>query len=214
MAREFKLDVDPTWSDATVATLAAVAGLVIIDFKERGDHQLAARLSTACPEAIFEDPPAGSQHRHIARDRSLLTTADVESAARRGEAVNLKAPRMGGPLAVLSALALARRWGVQAYVGGMFEIGPGREQARQLAALFTGAAPNDLGPDRGRAVAAAGGFALPDPARSHRASAPSITTGRASRKLTFSSSRSAEKGFCRNSCGQRSGGTDGVGCQL
>jgi hypothetical protein len=34
-----------------------------------------------------------------------------------------------------------------AYLGGMFEVGVGRAQARQLAALYCGTAPNDLAPN-------------------------------------------------------------------
>ena len=44
--------------------------------------------------------------------------------------MNLKAPRMGGPLEVLRGLERARE-GI-AYLGGMFEVGVGRVQARQL----------------------------------------------------------------------------------
>ena len=67
----------------------------------------------------------------------------VATAVGAGEAVNLKAPRMGGPLELLRGLDLA----VNArdnYFGGMFEVNVGRAQARQLAALFCGDAPNDL----------------------------------------------------------------------
>ena len=56
---------------------------------------------------------------------------------------------MGGPLAVLRALE--HSWSgkqpdsrSRAYLGGMFELGVGRTQARQLAALYAASAPNDL----------------------------------------------------------------------
>lgn len=75
----------------------------------------------------------------------------VATARARGEAVNLKAPRMGGPLALLRGLERALAPSehphdarVPAYFGGMFEVGVGRQQARQLAALYCDAAPNDL----------------------------------------------------------------------
>jgi hypothetical protein len=141
---EVKVDVDPAWSDATIAALAREP-VAILDFKGAGTPALAARLTAAFPAAIFEDPPAGTTAR-LARDRSLLTEADVAAAAARGEAVNLKAPRLGGWLVLLRALARARAAGATAYFGGMFEVGPGREQARQLAALYCADAPNDLAP--------------------------------------------------------------------
>jgi hypothetical protein len=59
---------------------------------------------------------------------------------------------MGGPLELLRGLdlALGRRSSgapVTAYLGGMFEVGIGRSQARQLAALYCSTAPNDLAPN-------------------------------------------------------------------
>jgi hypothetical protein len=61
---------------------------------------------------------------------------------------------MGGFLAVLRALEAAPPG--RAYFGGMFEVGPGREQARQLAALFCPRAPNDLAPLEGGASSMVG----------------------------------------------------------
>jgi hypothetical protein len=138
---ELKVDVHPAWSDAEIEALRRER-VVILDFKGAGDAALCARLSAAFPAAIFEDPPEGCRHPRVARDRSLLTEADVAAAVARGELVNLKAPRMGGVLAVLAARAIA----ADSYFGGMFEAGPGREQSRQLAAVLCPDAPNDLAP--------------------------------------------------------------------
>jgi hypothetical protein len=144
-----KIDVDPSWSAAEVDSLRAMR-VEILDFKEKGDAALCARLSAAFPEAIFEDPPAGCAHPRVARDRPVLAAADAAAAAARGELVNLKAPRMGGFLSVLGAVS------ARAYFGGMFEAGPGREQARALAALFCGEASNDLAPLEGGMTAMTG----------------------------------------------------------
>jgi hypothetical protein len=148
-ALEFKIDVDPTWSNTAIAELERQAGVVTFDFKDAGDADLARRLSARFPGVIFEDPPAGSRHDLIARDRGLLTLADVEAAVGRGEIVNFKIPRLGGPIPTLEAIALAQKRNRSFYFGGMFEAGPGREQARQLAALLCSGAPNDLGPLQG-----------------------------------------------------------------
>ncbi len=156
-----KLDVDPGWSGPIRRVLAAEAGLAILDFKGRGDGALVGDLSERFPAAIFEDPPSPEGHLRCARDAPV---SDVDAAAgvlARGEAINLKAPRMGGPLAALRALELARTspspaGTTRAYWGGMFEIGAGRRQARVFAALFCPDAPNDLAPhDLGRPGAAA-----------------------------------------------------------
>jgi L-alanine-DL-glutamate epimerase-like enolase superfamily enzyme len=147
---EFKIDVDPTWSEETLAALAVEPGVVILDCKERGTAALAEALAARFPRALLEDPPEGRSGTGVARDKPLLRVADVEAAADRGEAVNLKAPRMGGVLAVLEGMQAARARGALFYLGGMFEVGPARHQARQLAALFCRKAPNDLAPLSGR----------------------------------------------------------------
>ncbi|HTA93011.1 MAG TPA: hypothetical protein VK745_25710 [Polyangiaceae bacterium] len=154
---DLKLDVAPTWSDATLAELARDPSIAVFDFKGRGDAAFAQRLASLSPHALFEDPPAGFEDRdasstRISRDASLLNARAVGAARARGEAVNLKAPRMGGPLELLRGLDLAfdpRSTGarVTGYVGGMFEVGVGRSQARQLAALYCSTAPNDLSPN-------------------------------------------------------------------
>jgi hypothetical protein len=147
-----KLDVDPGWSEPTRRALAAEAGLAILDFKGRGDGALVRDLSGRFPAAIFEDPPSTEGHPRCARDAPVVDVDAAAAALARGEAINLKAPRMGGPLAALRALELARAAAPapadapRAYWGGMFEIGAGRRQARALAALFCPDAPNDLAP--------------------------------------------------------------------
>jgi hypothetical protein len=143
-AAELKVDVDPAWSSAILDGLAGEPGLAILDFKDGGSPALCAGLRARFPRAIFEDPPAGYHDDRCSRDRPLLTPTDVGAAVGRGEGVNLKCPRMGGPLAVLQALAAPTPW--VRYFGGMYEVGPGRAQARQLAALFCPGGPNDLGP--------------------------------------------------------------------
>jgi L-alanine-DL-glutamate epimerase-like enolase superfamily enzyme len=145
---ELKLDVHPGWSESVVRDLAARA-VVILDWKGQGSPEQARRLSAAFPGAIFEDPPDGSSHARIARDRPLGSARDVRDALGRGELVNLKGPRMGGFLELLRGLEAAAGKPGWAYFGGMFEVGPGREQARQLAALFCAGAPNDLAPFAG-----------------------------------------------------------------
>jgi len=154
---ELKIDVDPSWDAAAATALAAERGVAVLDFKGRGEARLAALLSPLFPAALFEDPPEGTTHPRRARDASLPDTPAVEAALSRGEAVNLKAPRMGGPLEVLRALERVRQAGPGspadharvAYIGGMFEVDVGRTQARQLAALFCPDGPNDLAPLQG-----------------------------------------------------------------
>jgi L-alanine-DL-glutamate epimerase-like enolase superfamily enzyme len=157
---DFKVDVDPTWAPGTIATLSREPSIAIFDFKMRGDAQLAQQLATLLPRTLLEDPPASfadftapSQRHRISRDAPLLDATAVSRAVARGEAVNLKAPRMAGPLEVLRGLGHALGTGSLAYMGGMFEVGVGRTQAQQLAALYCATAPNDLAPNLPSTVA-------------------------------------------------------------
>ncbi|MBC8133291.1 MAG: hypothetical protein H7X95_09955 [Deltaproteobacteria bacterium] len=155
---DFKIDVDPAWDGPTLKALAAQGGIAILDFKGRGDAALVAAVVALFPNTILEDPPPGTgpacTSNRIARDVSITDTRAVAVALTHKESINLKAPRMGGPLTVLRGLELISRNGINAgiaadittYFGGMFEVGVGRPQARQLAALFTADAPNDLAP--------------------------------------------------------------------
>jgi L-alanine-DL-glutamate epimerase-like enolase superfamily enzyme len=146
---EFKVDVDPSWDQATRQALARQGGVAILDFKGRGTAADAVALAGLFAGAIFEDPPPGTVPVpvRISRDATLGDAAAVGTAVAAGEAVNLKAPRMGGPLELLRGLEQALRARAMAYFGGMFEVSVGRLQARQLAALFCGDAPNDLAPN-------------------------------------------------------------------
>jgi L-alanine-DL-glutamate epimerase-like enolase superfamily enzyme len=154
-----KLDVDPGWSRATRQALAGETGIAILDFKGRGDDDLVRDLADRFPPGVlFEDPPTAAARRTVSRDAPIEDLTAAARAVERGECLNLKAPRMGGPLAVLQALALAGARGatddrapVAVYLGGMWEVGAGRRQARQLAALFCPDAPNDLAPHSPRA---------------------------------------------------------------
>ncbi len=168
---DLKVDVDPSWGDATLQAIAREPGIAIFDFKGKGEPRVAQRLAELNGSALLEDPPHGFEQRattaelaRLSRDASLSDRVAVGVAISRGESVNLKAPRMGGPLELLRALDLVFEQrdlgGVPAaetirstsvYLGGMFEVGIGRAQARQLAALYCTDAPNDLAPnvDRG-----------------------------------------------------------------
>jgi L-alanine-DL-glutamate epimerase-like enolase superfamily enzyme len=161
---DLKVDVDPSWDGRTLEMLARDSRIAIFDFKGRAEASLAQTLYAAFPTALLEDPPPdfqepelGSQASRISRDSNLVDAVAVARARAQGEAVNLKAPRMGGPLAVLRGLERALTYPplpsesasqagttLRAYVGGMFEVDVGRTQARQLAALYCASAPNDL----------------------------------------------------------------------
>lgn len=144
----FKVDVDPEWTDTAVAELVATESVDLLDLKERGEEKLVERLVDAFPEAWIEDPPADLEATvaRVARDIGVRSAADAARFAEQGAMISIKAPRMGGVLEALRGLDAARAAGVPAHVGGMWELGPGRDQARLLAALYCPDAPNDVAP--------------------------------------------------------------------
>ena len=153
--QELKLDVEPTWSDATLAALADLGVVAVLDWKTSGDADAHERFHRAFPAALLEDPALDPQQsssrspsllRHVSFDQSLVRAADVDAFPIRPAAVNIKPARMGGVLEALEAIARASRQGIEVYFGGMFEVGVGRTQLLSLASLFSPAAPNDIAP--------------------------------------------------------------------
>jgi L-alanine-DL-glutamate epimerase-like enolase superfamily enzyme len=149
---EVKLDVDPRWDDRTLAALAASGRVAVLDWKGGGARDDHERVHAALPNALVEDPdPAGAPwsaglRARLAADAAVASAADVEAAAAASAAVNLKPARMGGVLEALDAAARCAALGRDVYLGGMWEVGPGRQQLRVLAALVAPDAPNDIAP--------------------------------------------------------------------
>lgn len=141
------------WSRRTWSKLADTGRVVVVDFKRKGRPRQVERAHEALPEAWLEDPPRealddpdASWLGRVALDGWVASIADVEWPVLPPAAVNVKAPRVGGPLEALRILEVCERQGWHAYVGGMFEVDVGRAQARVLASLFTADAWNDLAP--------------------------------------------------------------------
>lgn len=150
-----KIDVPPEgWPPAIWQALADTGSVVVLDFKRESDTD---RLRTAhawIPEAWLEDPPAeamtldreGTWRERVSLDGYVLAAVDIDDPEIPPAAVNVKAPRVGGWLEALRCLEECRRRDLHAYIGGMFEVGVGRAQARLLASLYTADAWNDLAP--------------------------------------------------------------------
>jgi len=146
----FKIDVDPRWGD--VRELARLNCVAVLDFKGEGTLEQGKVLRELFPDAIFEDGPAVPGA--ASADQGIDTPGDVADVT--ADWVNIKAGRMGGFLAALYGLEEARLRSIGAYFGGQFELGPGRNQARRLAALYTAGGTNDLAPIPPREDAARG----------------------------------------------------------
>ena len=148
-----KIDVAPGgWKESDWMGLARTGHVVIVDFKRRGAIEQVELAHRHLPDAWLEDPPSAALVREapwrprIALDGYVGGTADLASLAIEPGAVNVKPARVGGPIEALRLLEECSRRSWEAYIGGMFEAGPGRRQARVLASLFTAEAWNDLAP--------------------------------------------------------------------
>lgn len=150
-----KIDVPAEgWTAPVWEALAATRRIVVLDFKRGADLDQVRLAHAAIPDAWLEDPPVeamtldprGGWRERVALDGYVLAAVDLDDPEIPPAAVNVKAPRVGGWLEALRCLEECRHRRFHAYVGGMFEVGPGRLQARVLASLFTAEAWNDVAP--------------------------------------------------------------------
>lgn len=151
-AVELKVDVDPAWDEAAWRALAATGAVAVLDWKGGGapaEHERAHRLFR---HALLEDPGPGDVpwsagvRSRLAADATVLRAVDVAALPVAPVAVNVKPARMGGVLEALACVAACAARGIVVYVGGMFEVGPGRAQLQALAALLCPEGPNDVAP--------------------------------------------------------------------
>ena len=148
-AVELKLDVDPEWSDAVWASLAASRRVAVLNFKGAPGVERAHR---ALPDVLLEDPAPSAEpwptslRRRLSADAPLRSARDLARLTPTPAAVNLKPARMGGVLEALACAAACAEVGIPVYLGGMFEVGVGRAQLWALAALLAPDGPNDVAP--------------------------------------------------------------------
>lgn len=167
-AARLKLDLDPSWPPEGLAELDGAERIVVLDCKLRGGPELAERAHAAFPAALIEDPDLGeadavsaSLAARVAFDALVRSAGDVAALPLRPAAVNVKPARMGGLIEALEAIAACRESGIRTYVGGMFEVGPGRAQSQVLASLTSPEAWNDVAPLVGPRVGAGSPLQIP-----------------------------------------------------
>lgn len=149
---QFKIDVDPRWTDDTYSQLASLGAVAVLDFKGTGaatDHERAHRY---LPMSLIEDPApqvapwSEGFRRVVSFDGPIARAADIERLPVQPAAVNVKPARMGGVLEALRCVSVCAARGIRVYFGGMFEVSVGRPQLWILAALFAPQGPNDIAP--------------------------------------------------------------------
>jgi hypothetical protein len=159
----FKLDATAGWSDELIAELAATGAVDSVDFKGqyRGtkvdtvpDPALYRRVVDGLPDAWLEDPALTPEteevlepHRdRVTWDAVIHSVADIEALRWPPRTVNVKPSRFGSVERLFAAYDYCAARGIDAYGGGQFELGVGRDQIQLLASLFHPDSPNDVAP--------------------------------------------------------------------
>lgn len=161
-AASFKLDWGPRWTGETLRALAATQAVEVIDFKSarpEGDRaavseSFALRVAELLPGCWLEDPPpalwrAGAPPDvagRIALDAPVESVEDLDRCGPAVGAVNVKPSRLGSVAALAGVVAGCATRGLEVYLGGQFELGPGRRQLQALAGMLCPDAPNDVAP--------------------------------------------------------------------
>ncbi len=174
-AIEFKLDAGEDWTAERVAELEALDRVRVVDIKahygdawglapEAARHQLELVL-TGMPDVVIEDPPVddhalallAGQLGRVAFDAPVHALADILHLPQTGW-MNIKPSRFGTIARLLEAIDHCERHDIRLYGGGQFELGVGRRQIQELAALFYPDGPNDVAPGAYNALTAEPGL--------------------------------------------------------
>ena len=159
----FKLDATADWSSELIAELEATGAVDSVDFKgqyrgtkvdAKPDPALYRRVVDGLPGAWLEDPALTPEteavlepHRdRITWDAVIHSVADIEALRWPPRTVNVKPSRFGSVERLFAAYDYCASRGIDAYGGGQFELGVGRDQIQLLAALFHPGTPNDVAP--------------------------------------------------------------------
>ncbi|GAB3019389.1 enolase-like domain-containing protein [Natronobiforma cellulositropha] len=162
---EFKLDPTPEWDDDLVASLAEFDAVRILDLKGQyegtevdvpADPDLYERVLEAFPDAVVEDPAVTDETRPVLEtytdrlswDAPIHGVEDVEALPWEPRWLNVKPSRFGSLESLFETLAYCDERDIRCYGGGQFELGVGRGQLQQLAALYYADTPNDVAPRR------------------------------------------------------------------
>lgn len=160
---EFKLDPNDDWDDELVDHLAATGAVRVLDMKDQyGDVDftddnpvdLYRTVIDAFPDAIIEDPAVTpetsdiveSARERVAWDAPIHGIEDAERLPWTPRWLNVKPSRFGTLESLFDLLDWADQHDVSLYGGGQFELGVGRRQIQELAAIFYPDGPNDIAP--------------------------------------------------------------------
>jgi len=159
----FKLDATPDWTAELIAELDASGAVDSVDFKGQyhgtsvdtvPDPALYRRVVDGLPDAWLEDPALTPETEAVLEphadrvtwDAVIHSVADIEALRWPPRTVNVKPSRFGSVERLFAAYDHCAARGIDAYGGGQFELGVGRDQIQLLASLFHPGTPNDVAP--------------------------------------------------------------------
>ncbi|MFN8221790.1 MAG: hypothetical protein U0R50_00925 [Gaiellales bacterium] len=159
----FKLDATPAWTDGLVAELAGLDCVDAVDFKGQyrgtsvdnpADPALYRRVLEGLPHAWLEDPELTPETvalldpvaARVTWDAPIHSVDDIVALHWAPRSVNLKPSRFGSVGRLFAAYDHCLAHGIDAYGGGQWELGVGRDHIQLLAAIFHPDASNDVAP--------------------------------------------------------------------
>lgn len=159
----FKIDFSQEYTDHTVERLAESGRVDVLDLKAHyhgsftgpdPDARLYGNLARALPDAWLEDPSLESAcgealAAHLERvtwDAPLKSLTDVTQLANQPRCINVKPSRFGSLETLCTVLDHCAAHAIACYGGGQFELGVGRRQIQEIAALWYPDGPNDVAP--------------------------------------------------------------------
>ena len=160
---EFKLDPTPEWSDRLIDRLADTGRVRTLDLKglyegtevdTEPDPDFYARLFEAFPDAVIEDPAVTeetmdlveAERDRVAWDYPITGVPSVQALPFEPAVLNIKPSRFGSVESLFDTLDFAEKLDLKLYGGGQFELGVGREQMQELAAVAYPGGANDVAP--------------------------------------------------------------------
>jgi len=160
---ELKLDPTSDWPDETFDYLRETGAVRILDLKgayegtdvdQAPDPDLYRRVFEGFPDAVVEDPAVTDDTRGVVEahadrvswDAPIHGLDDVRAQPVAPDWLNVKPSRFGTVESLFETVQWASEHGVAMYGGGQFELGVGRGQIQELAALFYADGPNDVAP--------------------------------------------------------------------
>jgi len=160
---ELKINTSPDWTDDDMRTLHGTGVIRVVDLKAHYVGPFAPqpadpiafthRVAEFFPDAVLEDPVTGpgtdafysAESHRVAFDAPVHSLAELDELPVTGW-VNIKPSRFGSLRALLECVEACEARGLSMYGGGQFEIGPGRGQIQEFAAVLYPGGPNDTAP--------------------------------------------------------------------